>query len=208
MESTVKNLDAPAWFAPYANVRTDSYVMLASLLGQPPSENLLNILQNIEWDEAIPEKLNHSLRALRQAGHDYSLTTLESEFNRLFIGLGCGELVPYASWYREKMIQSSPLVALRSDLVRLGIVRQAVSHESEDHASALCEIMAIISREPNNIPAATQASFFHRHVATWMINFFKDMQSAKGAEFYQVVGLFGRCFLESESEYLKQSANA
>ena len=207
MESVMKNMDAPVWFASHANIRTDSYVMLASLLGQPPSEELLNVLQNLQWDEAIPEKLDHALGALRQACDDYPLAAIGEEFNRLFLGLGSGEIIPYASWYRGKKIQSLPLATLRSDLMPLGIVRRDESHESEDHAGVLCEIMALISRQPNNIPTATQAGFFHRHIASWMMAFFKDLQSAKSAEFYRAVGLFGSCFLESENEYLKQGAN-
>ena len=113
MESVMKNMDAPVWFASHANIRTDSYVMLASLLGQPPSEELLNILQNLQWDEAIPEKLNNALRALRQACDDYPRAAIGEEFNRLFLGLGSGEIIPYASWYRGKKIQSLPLATLR-----------------------------------------------------------------------------------------------
>ena len=203
MESVMKTMDAPGWFAAHADVRTDGYVMLASLLGQTPSEGLLNILGNLHWDEALPETLDHALGALRQAAHDYPLAALEDEFNKLFVGLGSGEMVPYASWYREKKIQSSPLASLRSDLIGLGIVRQTGCHESEDHAGALCEIMAIISQKANDIPTAEQATFFHRHVAPWMMTFFKDLQSAKSADFYRMVGLFGSCFLETESEYLK-----
>ncbi len=71
--------------------------------------------------------------------------------------MGCGEMVPYASWYRDRMIQSSPLASLRADLMRLGIVRQPDSYESEDHAGALCETMALLSREANAVPHATQA---------------------------------------------------
>ena len=207
MESVVKTLDAPGWFAAHAAVRTDSYVMLASLLGQAPSEGLLDIIRNLHWDEALPETLDHALGALRQAAHDYPLAALEDEFNKLFVGLGSGEMVPYASWYRGKKIQSSPLASLRSDLLELGIVRQEGSHESEDHAGALCEIMAIISQEPNDIPYAAQARFFHRHIAPWMMTFFKDLQSAKSADFYRMVGLFGSCFLETESQYLNRGAN-
>jgi TorA maturation chaperone TorD len=207
MESVMKTMDAPGWFAAYATVRTDSYVMLASLLGQTPSEELLNILRNLHWDEALPEKLDHALGALRQATHDDSPAALEDEFNKLFVGLGSGEMVPYASWYRGKMIQSSPLASLRSDLIELGIVRQTGCHESEDHAGALCEIMAIISQKPNDIPYAAQARFFHRHIAPWMMTFFKDLQSAKSAYFYRMVGLFGSCFLEFESKYLEQGTN-
>jgi TorA maturation chaperone TorD len=204
MESVMKISDAPGWLAAHANVRTDSYVMLASLLRQTPSEEPLNILRNLNWDESLPKTLDHALGALRQAAHDYPLPALEEEFNKLFVGLGSGELVPYASWYREKMIQSTPLASLRSDLIELGIVRQTGCHESEDHAGALCEIMAIISRKPNDIPHAAQARFFHRHIAPWMMTLFMDLRSAKSAGFYRTVGLFGSCFLEFESKYLEQ----
>ena len=61
MESVTKNRGAPSGFAPYADIRTDGYVVLASLLEQPPSENLRAILQNLQWDEAIPEQLGHAL---------------------------------------------------------------------------------------------------------------------------------------------------
>jgi TorA maturation chaperone TorD len=203
MESTMKTVDAPEWLAAHAAVRTDAYVILASLLGQTPSDEFLNVLQNLHWDEALPEKLDHALGALRQAAHDYPPAVLQDEFNNLFVGLGSGEMVPYASWYREKKIQSSPLAFLRSDLAELGIVRQTGCHESEDHAGALCEIMAIVSQIENDIPTAEQATFFHRHVAPWMMTFFSDLRSAKSAVFYRMVGLFGSSFLETESKYLK-----
>jgi len=202
MESVTNNRDAPAGFAPYEGIRTDGYVVLASLLGQQPSEDLRAILQNLQWDEAIPEQLDHALRALRQAAHDYPIAAMKEEFDRLFVGLGCGEMIPYSSWYREKMIQSMPLVSLRSDLVRLGIVKQSGSHETEDHAAALCEVMAIISQNSNGCSYGTQTDFFQQHIASWMGSFFKDLQSAKSAGFYRTVGLFGLSFLELEGRYL------
>lgn len=206
MKSVVKNADGPAWFAPYANIRADSYVMLASFLERPPSEGLLKVLQNLRWDEPIPVRMDHGLRALRQASRDYRSAALQDEYDKLFVGLGSGEMVPYASWYREKMIQSSPLASLRSDLTLLGIVKQADSRESEDHAGALCECMALICQKPNEIPRPIQARFFQKHIAPWMTTFFKDLQSAKSARFYRAVGLFGSRFLESEVEYLECDA--
>ena len=202
MESVMERRGAPAGFAPYADIRTDGYVVLASLLGRPPSEGLRVILQNLKWDEAIPEQLDHALKALRQAAHDYPLPAMKEEFDRLFVGLGCGEMIPYASWYRDKMIQSLPLVPLRSDLVRLGIVKQSDNHEPEDHAAALCEVMAIVSQKANGWSYLMQADFFQQHIATWMGNFFKDLQTAKSAGFYRTVGLFGSSFLEFECRYL------
>jgi TorA maturation chaperone TorD len=207
MEPAVKNPDSPDWFASYADARADCYVMLAVLLGRQPSEDLLRVLHGLHWDEVLPEKLGGALTDLRQASIDSDLPALQDEFCRLFVGLGCGEMVPYASWYRERKIQSSPLAGLRSDLMRLGIVRQAESHESEDHAGALCEVMALISTGPDEIPLETQARFFRKQIAPWMTKFFRDLQSARSARFYRAVGQFGTQFLNCESEYLKQCAN-
>jgi TorA maturation chaperone TorD len=146
--------------------------------------------------------LDRALAALRQAARDCSPAAPEEEFNKLFVGLGGGEVMPYASWYLEKKIQSTPLAVLRSELIELGIVRQTGCHEPEDHAAALCEIMAILSRR-NEVSHAEQVVFFHRHIAPWMIAFFNDLHSAKSADFYRSVGLFGSSFLETERKYLK-----
>jgi TorA maturation chaperone TorD len=206
MESVMKYPDASGWFASHANIRTDIYVTLAALLVSPPSEEHLNVLGHLEWDEDISEGMLNALETLRLASRDYQPDVVGNEYNTLFVGLGCGELIPYASWYRESMIQSLPLASLRSDLFRLGIVRQAGNHDSEDHAGALCEIMALISEKQNNVPYETQSEFFERHIASWLTAFFKDLESAKSAGFYRMVGSLGGCFLESEREYLKCSA--
>jgi TorA maturation chaperone TorD len=203
MESIAAKTAGPAGFAAYPRIRTDSYALLASLLGRPPSENLLQVLQHLEWEDPIPEKLALSLGALRRASYEYPLGAMGEEYDRLFVGLGSGEMIPYASWYRGKKIQSYPLAVLRADLALLGIVRQAESHESEDHAEALCECMALISQQPREIPPPAQARFFQQHLAPWMTAFFQDLELAKNARFYRTVGAFGRCFLESENEYLR-----
>ena len=202
MEALLNNPNAAGWYVPYAAIRTECYAMLASLLGQSPSDETIGILQNLNWDAVIPGRLDRALSALREAACGLTPAGIEAEYRRLFVGVGCGEMVPYASWYRERMIQSSPLAALRADLMRLGIVREADSHESKDHAAALCEIMALLSREAGGTSHAAQADFFKKHIASWMMRFFKDLRSAKNADFYRDVASFGSCFLEAESEYL------
>ncbi len=206
MESIKKRQNMqPAWFVPYAPIRTDSYMILASLLDRPPSPELLNILRNLAWEEGIPANLAISLEALRGAGCDISLPALEDEFNRLFVGLGRGEMIPYASWYRERKIQSRTLASLRTDLMLLGIVREGSNPEPEDHAGTLCEIMALISRKQNRIPPVVQAKFFQEHLVSWIVTFFQDLQSATKANFYRAVGMFGACFLKYEDEYLRNA---
>ena len=203
----MNNPTTPGWYTAYAAIRTECYAMLASVLGQAPSEKTIGILQNLQWDEAIPGKLDRALREIRQAACEITRIGIEAEFNRFFVGMGCGEMVPYASWYRERMIQSSPLASLRTDLMRLGIVRQSDSYESEEHAAALCEVMVLLSREADGASHAAQAEFFKKHIASWVMRFFKDLRSVNGADFYRSVASFGGCFLEVEGEYLNVDAN-
>lgn len=192
-----------SWQALHANIRTDCYVLLAALLLGPPSPALLALVRHLTWDEDLPEKLNRALAALNQAGNHCPEEKIAEQFQRLFVGLGSGELVPYGSWYREKRIQSKTLAVIRADLGRLGIIKQADSFESEDHAGALCESMALLSAPENGVAEIEQAAFFNRHLAPWMVDFFKDMEDAKDAEFYPMVGALGRCFLKTESDYLQ-----
>lgn len=192
-----------SWHAPHASLRTDGYVLLAALLLDKPTEAAITLVQNMSWSAELPDGMREALAALQYAGSNYPFSTISADFNRLFVGLGCGELIPYASWYREKMIQSAPLAAIRSDLLRLGIVRQSDCFEPEDHAGALCEIMALLSLAENEIAEGEQAAFFHQHIACWMPIFFKDLQRAGKKGFYRSVGDFGCCFLEGESGYLQ-----
>ncbi len=207
METLMNKPNTEGWYAPYAAIRPDCYALLASLLGQAPSEKTIGILQNLDWDDALPGELDRALRQIRQAACEITRSGIEAEFNRLFVGMGCGEMVPYASWYRERMIPSSPLASLRADLMRLGIVKQPDSYESEDHAAALCEIMVLLSREAGGASHAAQADFFKKHIASWMMRFFRDLRSANGADFYRSVASFGRFFFEVESEYLNVDAD-
>ena len=192
-----------AWYEPHADIRTDAYVLIAVLLNETPTGELLDIVQNLRWNEDLPGKMQDALAAINQACTTCSVDSIAEEFQRLFVGLGSGELIPYGSWYREKMIQSGPLAAIRSDLVRLGIVRKPNTFESEDHAGTLCEIMAILSNRENEIPGSEQAAFFELHIDPWIPKFFQDLQTTTNAEFYRAVGAFGSCFLEEENKYLQ-----
>lgn len=190
-------------YASHAKIRTDCYVLLAALLTNAPSAERIDLVRNLCWVDDLPAGIDEALAALNQAGTLCPLKSITAEFQHLFIGLGSGELIPYASWYREKMIQSAPLAAIRADLSRLGIVRQSTCFEPEDHVGALCEIMALLSVPGNDISDEEQALFFWRHVDTWMPSFFQDLQRAQKSRFYRSVGLLGSRFLADESGYLQ-----
>jgi len=203
MKQQAQNVSRPAWHEPHAKIRTDAYVLLAALLNDAPTEYLIEIIQNLQWDGDIQEQLRQALALINRVSSTCPQERIAAEFRRLFVGLGSGEMVPYGSWYREKTIQSAPLAAIRADIGRLGIVRKSGAYESEDHAGALCEIMALLSDPENGIPDNEQAAFFENHIIPWMSDFFKDLQMVENAQFYSAVGEFGHCFLDGEREYLR-----
>jgi len=203
MNKTPAHQNVPPWFGPHRSMRTDAYVLLAALLRDSPSPEAIDLLRNLSWGKDLPLRLQMALSELCRAGAEYPLQSICEEYQRVCMGLGSGELVPYASWYVEKAIQSKPLAEIREDLLRLAIVRQTDCFESEDHVGVLCEIMALLSAPQNEIPQSEQAAFFNHHLVPWMPRFFKDLQELRNIRFYRTVAEFGRSFLEAEGEFLQ-----
>lgn len=185
----------------YLNARTDTYAILAALLNRPPGSRLLFQIKRVEWNPAMPDGLiDHWIR-LRDAASKYPVQAIKEEFQTVFVGLGQGEVVPYASWYLEGLLMTLPLARLRLDLTRLGISRRKEVHEAEDHAGLLCETMALIGSH-REIPIYVYARFFDEHVAPWMFDFFTDLRKAPSAGFYRSVAGLGKYLLELEQLYL------
>jgi TorA maturation chaperone TorD len=180
--------------------RAQVYGLLASLLVAPPSRERLQQLGAMEADAAGGD-MAAAWNRLKGAAADASPDQLDDEYQALFIGLGRGELVPYASWYMTGLMMDRPLALLRRDLAALGIQRQADVHEPADHAAALCETMALIIESPQEISFESQRAFFNNHLAPWMSRFAIDLQAAESANFYRAVGEFGEKFMEIETQY-------
>ena len=183
-------------------LRANVYSLMAALLAGPPSNDLLRLLNRIEDQHESDTEMAHAWRMIKDAVGRTNTALLDEEYHRLFIGIGRGELVPYGSWYQTGSIMDRPLARLRSDLAVLGIQRRRNICESEDHAAALCETMAIICSHPAESGMETQKAFFRDHLHSWMILFFKDMQRASATPFYQAVGRLGEAFLDVEKTYL------
>ena len=183
-------------------LRANVYGLLASLLAAPPSPDLLVLLEQIEHQEMPASQMAQAWQMVKVAGNRTNATVLDEEFHALFIGLGRGELVPYGSWYQTRSMMHPSLARLRSDLAELGIRKRLGVCETEDHAAALCETMAIICSHPAEMGWESQKKFFATHMKGWMDRFFKDMQQASAARFYKAVGKLGQAFLALENEYL------
>ena len=177
--------------------RAQEYALLAALLLSAPSAALLEQIAQLRGD-ATP--LGRAHANLAEAASQAVAAEVEREYFDLFVGLGRGELLPYASYYLTGFLNERPLSRLRDDLAALGIERVENNFEPEDHAATLCEIMA--GPRGGRFPASpeVQRAFFEKHVSRWMGRLFADMEKRKSAKFYRSVGALGRLFLEIESE--------
>jgi TorA maturation chaperone TorD len=177
--------------------RAQEYLLLATLLSAPPSRKLLDQLAALKGDET-PLGRAHALLAESAAGA--IAAKVDREYFDLFVGLGRGELLPYASYYLTGFLNERPLSRLRADLAALGIERLANNSEPEDHAAILCEIMAGFAGGHFESSSDAQRAFFEKHIAPWLGRLFADIERAENATFYRAVGALGRAFIEIETE--------
>ena len=100
--------------------RAAEYSLLSALLLRSPDAQTLTRLANLRGDDT---ELGRAHTALGEAASRADAESVSQEFFELFIGLGRGELLPYASFYLTGFVQAAPLAQLRQDLRELGIER-------------------------------------------------------------------------------------
>ena len=179
--------------------RAQIYQLLGVLLDKPPTAELLQGLSSLQGDDTPLGAASKNVAKLAERTNPHDV---EREFNNLFVGLGRGELLPYASYYLTGFLNEKPLAELRTDLRARGIKARSNVKEPEDHICTLCEIMAgIITGEfPCDSDVASQKAFFDAHLAKWAELFFTDLEEAQSAIFYAPVGSLGRAFMAVEAE--------
>lgn len=180
-------------------LRAQAYGLLAGLLSRAPDADALTALAAIEGDDSA---LGAAYAALGIAAREATPRGVAEEFDALFIGVGGGELTPFASYYRTGFLHEKPLADLRGDMARLGIERAEGVADSEDHIAALCEMMAGLITGAFDAPVdlGEQRVFFDRHIEPWAPRFFADLEDSPTARFYRAVGTLGRRFMDVEGQ--------
>ncbi len=180
--------------------RAQTYALLANLFAQAPNQVLLDHIASIEVTEP-KSPMGKQWANLVSAVKKTDVSTLEDEYQTLFIGVTHGELIPYGSYYQTGFLMEEPLAELRADLAKLGLVKHEDTAEPEDHVSAQCDVMRLIIMAEGT-PIVTDKAFFLHHLKPWLDNFFTDLAATKSSDFYQVVGEFGKVFINMElNEY-------
>ena len=182
---------------PVEQARADEYALLSLLLWRAPSGDLLGRLSQLKGD-ASPLGMAHL--QLGMAAAATKQREAESEYFRLFIGLGRGELLPYASYYLTGFLHERPLARVREDLAELGVERIETAREPEDHIALLCEVMSGMISGQFTSDRIDEKTFFDRHLKPWAGRFFADLQAVAATDFYKAAGALGRIFIDIEAE--------
>ena len=188
-----------AGLLPEDSLRADMYEFLASLLRGEPGDDLIGHVAALQGDSSA---IGSASSVLATLATKIANDEIRDEYMRLFIGVGRGEILPYASYYLTGFLNDKPLAKLRNEMQAMGIERAEGVKDPEDHIASLFDIMAGLIRgsfgAPNDL--AAQAAFFKTHIDPWAPLLMQDIEAAKSAVFYAPVGTIGRAFLEIESE--------
>ena len=188
-------------------LRAGMYDFLGALLVSSPDKDRLDAVAGLTGDTT---EIGKAVGALAKLAASTRPATAEREYNRLFIGLGRGELLPFGSFYMTGFLNEKPLARLRADMRRFEIERSPGRFEPEDNIGSLMEMMAglILGRYRGVTTVDEQRDFWAAHIGPWAGHFFDDLAGAKSAVFYAPVGALGRAFMDVEREAFRMMGSA
>ncbi len=176
--------------------RSEQYRFLSRMFSAAPNAATLQGIAQLKGDQTA---LGQAFDALARQADGADPRSVEREFFELFIGVGRGELLPYASFYLTGFLNERPLADLRRDLIALGVARAEGRHEPEDHIALLFEVMADMADGTLPVSAEQQADFFRQHIAPWAAQFMDDLAVAPSARLYRPLAEIGRLVVDIES---------
>jgi len=178
-------------------LRAQVYGLIANFMSEPPSAELLGVGAKLSGDDT---PLGKAVGTFAHLCGKTDPETVEREYHDLFIGVGRGELLPFASYYLTGFLNEKPLARLRNDMDALGVAHDPSASEPEDHLASIFDIMAGMIEGRFGDPATLdqQQTFYDVHIKSWAPYFFRDLESAKASVLYSGLGSIGRVFLEIE----------
>ena len=186
--------------------RADLYGLIARLFHQPPDQELLNQIaasipdgEEVQAEDAPLAKVWHSVVEVAKnnpakAWHD--------EFDLNFISVGRPNIILNGSFYMAGHLNEKPLVEIRRSLEIFGLESAEEVTETEDHISALCEVMRyLIAGDDVEISNLTnQRVFFNSHIRPWYDELCDAIEDIPEMHLYHPVAALTREFLAIEGQ--------
>jgi TorA maturation chaperone TorD len=184
--------------------RAEIYGVLARLWFAPPDAELFEqfavaVTEAPQRGSFLEGPWQGLVSAMRVGGE----RAAGEEYEALFIGIGKPDILLYGSHHVAGALNEKPLVALRTDLAELGLVRDAAIGETEDHVSFLFEVMRylIAGDDLAVCNLERQRRFFRSHVQPWVAHSLCDaVEQHPRARLYAALAVFTRAFIQVETQ--------
>jgi TorA maturation chaperone TorD len=186
--------------------RADLYGLIARLFYQPPDQELLDQISvsvpEVDKDDTHEAPLARLWDNLVELTKSNPAKAWQDEFDLNFISVGKPNVVLNGSFYMAGHLNEKPLVDIRRSLETFGLEAAQEITETEDHISALCEVMRyLIAGDDVEISNLTnQRVFFNTHIRPWYDELCDAIEGIPEMHLYHSVAALTREFLAIEGQ--------
>jgi TorA maturation chaperone TorD len=126
----------------------------------------------------------------------------QDEFDLNFISVGRPNIILNGSFYMAGYLNERPLVEIRRALDTFGLESADEISETEDHISAVCEVMRyLIAGDDVEVSNLTnERVFFNDHIRPWYEDLCAAIEEIPEMRLYHSVAALTREFLDIESQ--------
>jgi TorA maturation chaperone TorD len=192
--------------APEEVARAGLYALLGRLWYAAPDRALLDAIAAAPSlaAEGTYVALSEAWRQLQAAAAATDPDAVRGEYDAVFVGTGKAEVTLYVSYYLVETANERVLVALRDDLLELGLERAGATHEPEDHFAALCEVMRhLVGGGDGDAALQQQRNFFTRYIKRAYNPLTDQVTASSKTGFYKHVARFTQAFCDVEAASLE-----
>jgi len=184
--------------------RADLYGLIARFFQMPPDQELLNqIAATAEQQDVADEApLAKVWMDVVEVAKNNPAKAWHDEFDLNFISVGKPNIVLNGSFYMAGHLNEKPLINIRKALAEFGLEAAEEVTETEDHISALCEVMRyLIAGDDVEVSNLTnQRVFFNEHIRPWYDELCNAIEDIPEMHLYHPVAALTREFLAIEGQ--------
>ena len=87
-------------------LRADMYSFIANMIRTEPSQELIDSVKTLSGDSSL---IGSSIKLISKLASTMHISEIHDEYVNLFLGVGRGELLPFASYYLTGFLNDKPL---------------------------------------------------------------------------------------------------
>ncbi len=184
--------------------RADLYGLIARFFQMPPDQALLDQIAATadQGDASNDAPLAKVWMDVVEVAKNNPAKAWHDEFDLNFISVGKPNVVLNGSFYMAGHLNEKPLVNIRKALADFGLEAAEEITETEDHISALCEVMRyLIAGDDVEVSNLTnQRIFFNEHIRPWYDELCDAIENIPEMHLYHPVAALTREFLAIEGQ--------